>query len=411
MPAPTATPPAEPRPPAGEADDESRAIGPPRRGTAWLWRAGRTGWAVLGVVALIVLLGYLAGVLSLVVVPVVLALFPATLLYPVARWLKEHGVPPALAALAAILGALILFAAVISAMVPLVIAEVPALTRSAADGIAAFEEWLQRDPFGIEVDGLGDLLAAAQQQIGEVGDLVPQAVGAATTAFETLAGLVLLFVVLFFYLKDGPRLAAGLIKVLPDDLQERAGGVASRTWATLGSYLRWILFVALVDAVLIGVGLVILQVPLALPLAVLVFFGGLFPIVGAVVTGALAVLVALADAGLWIGLAVLAVVLVVQQLESNVLQPVVQSRAVQLHPLLVLLSVTAGAITLGILGAFLAVPAAAIVARTLRYLRGDDQEDRRQVERRRKAREQGEEQAAEVAKAVKGASGKGAKSE
>lgn len=344
----------------------------PSRGVARLWRAGRTSWAVLGVLALAVVLAYVAGRLSLVVVPAILALFPATLLWPLAAWLKRHHVPAALAALGSILTGLLLFAAVIGAMVPLVIAELPALAESAAAGISELGNWLAREPFGLEGGGVDSLLGAVQDQIGSVGDLTPQALAAATTAVETLAGVALLLVLLFFYLKDGSKLGEGIVAVLPERIRDPVRGSAARAWRTLGSYFRWLLVVALIDGVLIGVGLLVLRVPLAVPLAVLVFCGGLFPIVGAIVTGILAVLVALADGGLGMGLAVLAIVLVVQQVESNVLQPVIQSRAVQVHPLVVLLSVTAGGLLLGILGAFLAVPAVAIASRTLRYLRSGD---------------------------------------
>lgn len=391
-------PPAPDPDPLGNGADDPKA---PRAGLERLWRAGRTAWASLGVLAIIAAVLYAAGTLSLVVVPLVLALFPATLLWPAAAWMKRHGVPGALAALASILAALLLFAAVIGAMVALVMAELPALTESAAEGVAELDEWLEQEPFGLEVGGLRELLSAAQEQIGEVGDLAPHAIAAATTAFETIAGMVLLFVVLFFYLKDGPRLSEGIISVLPEASQERVRGAAQRAWITLGAYFRWLLVVALIDAVLIGIGLFALQVPLALPLSVLVFFGGLFPIVGAVVTGAFAVLVALADAGLGVGLAVFAIVLGVQQLEGNVLQPFIQSRAIKLHALLVVLAVTAGGITLGILGAFLAVPVAATIARTLRYLREGDGEPTRAEVSAQRAERAGERDAAEVADQVK----------
>jgi hypothetical protein len=136
--------------------------------------------------------------------------------------------------------------------------------------------------------------------------------------------------------------------------------VGEQAWLTLGAFFRGQLLIALVDAVAIGIGLALLRVPLALPLAVVVFFGGLFPIVGAVTAGALAVLVALAHGGLGLGLVVLALIVGVQQLEGNVLEPFILGHVVKLHPLIVVLAVTAGAITFGVLGAFLAVPVVAV---------------------------------------------------
>jgi putative heme transporter len=352
-------------------------------GAERVWRAGRTGWAMLGLVGVALVVGYLTSRLSLLVVPVILALFPATLLVPLAGWLRARGVPAGLAAIGTILAGILLIAAVIGGMVPLVIAEIPDLAESASDGVAQIEELLAREPFGVQVGGLTGILEAAREQVGEVGQIAPQALSAAVLAFETVAGLLLLFVVLFFYLKDGRRLVDGPLSLFPQPTRHRLEAVMERSWTTLGSYFRGQLMVALVDAVFIGLGLVLLGVPLAVPLAVVVFFGGLFPIVGAVVTGALAVLVALADAGLTTALIVLALVVAVQQLESNVLEPVILSRAIDLHPLVVLLSITAGALMLGILGAFLAVPTAAILARAVQYLREEAPREQAEPPRQR----------------------------
>lgn len=351
-----------PEPTSATAPDE-------RPVTARLWRAGRTGWALLGLAGALALGGYVAGRLSLLVVPVVLALFPATLLVPVADWLCRHKVPGALAALLALVGGILLIVGVIGAMVSLVVAGLPGLAESTSAGLAELEGLLQSAPFGFEIGGFSDLLAMAREQVGQAGDVTATATQAAVTAVETVTRLVLMLVILFFYLKDGRRLADGLVATAPAPARGAVGEIARRSWATLRAYFRGQLLVALIDAVFIGIGLVLLGVPLAGPLAVLIFFGGLFPIVGAVTTGALAVLVALADGGLTAGLLVLALVLAVQQLEGNVFQPMILSRAIDLHPLVVLLSIATGAVVAGILGAFLAVPAAAIIARAVHYLR------------------------------------------
>lgn len=340
-------------------------------GTARLWRVGGLAWAAVGVLAVLAVVGYVVSLLPLVVIPVMLALFPATLLVPLAGWLKRRGAPAALAAIASLLGGILLIAALVGAMIPLVAAELPELTESASEGIAEVADLLERQPFGLDVGGLDEILATAQDQLPGVGEFAGEALEAAATAVETSVGLVLMLVLVFFYLKDGRRLAEGLASVAPRRHRGRALEVMERAWGTLGAYFRGQLLVALVDAVVIGLGLLVLGVPLALPLAVLIFFGGLFPIVGAVVTGALAVLVALADGGLVVGLIVLGLVLLVQQLESNVLEPIILARAIDLHPLVVLLSITAGGVLIGILGAFLAVPVAAIIANVIDYIRGD----------------------------------------
>ena len=345
-------------------------------GTPW-WRTLLSQFQnpliyILMVAGVVALVGLIASQLTLVVVPAVLALFPATLLVPVSGRLKQAGLPPALAAFISLLAGLLVIGAIIGAMVPLVIAEVPDLVESASEGVQQIEQFLEDGPFGLEVPGVAELLEMAREQFADAaGDIAAQAVDVAVVAFETVAGLLLLFVALFFYCKDGQRLADGVISTLPQANQPRARRIAYRSWETLGKFFRGQLLVALVDATFIGIGLLLLGVPLALPLAVLILFGGLFPIVGAVATGTLAVLVALADAGLATGLIVLGLVLAVQQLESNVLEPIILGRAIELHPLVVLLSITAGAVTLGILGAFLAVPVAAIVAVVVGNLRED----------------------------------------
>lgn len=366
----------EPAPDSDPAHDEVAArTDTTQHGSPRIWRAGRTAWAFVGILVALAALGFVLSELSLIVVPLILALFPATLLVPVARWLGKRGLPDALAALVSILAGIVLIGGLIGAMVPLVIIEWPELTESASDGIAQIEEFLDDEPFGMDVGGIDGLLEMAREQLGELGDLAPQAATAAFAAFEVLAGLLLLVVALFFYLKDGTRLADAIVTTLPERSRARARKLMGGSWETLGKYFRGQLLVALVDAVFIGIGLLILGVPLAVPLAVLIFFGGLFPIVGAVATGSLAVLVALADGGLVTGLIVLGIVIGVQQLEGNVLEPIILGRAISVHPLLVILAITAGSLTVGILGAFLAVPVAAIAGRVIDELRGRQPEE------------------------------------
>lgn len=333
-----------------------------------LLRAGRWAWALLGVLGVVVVAGLVMGRLTLVVVPLVIALFPAALLEPAARFLRGLRLPPALASLLTILGSLLVVAGVVTGLVPLVADEAPALAESLREGV---DDLLRQLPF--DVGGLEQVLDRARAELAERGGGIGGgAVQAATAVFEVLAGLLFGFVALFFYLKDGARIASGVRDLLPAALQPHATEMGRRVWTTLGAYFRGQLLIALVDAVLIGLGLVVLGIPLALPLAVLILFGGLFPIVGAVATGALAVFVALAHAGVGTALITLGIVVGVQQLEGNVLEPLVLGRVVALHPLLVVTVITAGAVTLGVLGAFLAVPVAASIARVVDYLRGRD---------------------------------------
>jgi putative heme transporter len=337
---------------------------------ARLWRAGRTGWALLVVAAAIGVAAYVASFLTLLIIPVVLALFPATLLVPVAAWMKDKGVPAAVAAVLSLLLGLVAIGAVIGAMVPLVAAELPDLADSAGDGIQQVQQQVQ-DLTGVEIGGMDELLDQASEMLGETGEIAGQAMEAAFVAFETVAALLLMFVVLFFYLKDGRRLAEGLANTTPPWVRPHVHEAMQRAWDTLGTYFRGQLLVGLINAALIGTALLLLGIPLAIPLAVIVFFGGLFPVVGALAAGALAVLVAAADAGLVMALVVLVIVIIIEQLEGNVLEPLIHGHAIAIHPLVILLSITAGALLLGIFGAFIAVPVAAITARVLDYFRGD----------------------------------------
>lgn len=328
-----------------------------------LLTAGRYAWAAIGAAGVVVLLGALVYLLRLVVVPLVMALFATALLAPVANWLRARSVPPAVASLLSLVllvGALGVAGGVLA---PLVAAEAPALVEELTAGIDRLDEWLRREPLGFGLTGVDEVLDRLGEQVGADDE----AVQAAFTGVEVIFGTVLALVASFFYLKDGPRFARALARLLPAASRPHAAEMARQGWATLGAYLRGLFIVALFDAVLIGVGLALLAVPLAVPLAVLVFFGGFFPIIGATATGALAVLVAFADGGLGPAMVVLALVVGVQQLESNVLYPYVVGRSIRLHPFVVLMAITAGAVTLGVLGAFLAVPLAATVARAGEY--------------------------------------------
>jgi len=340
-------------------------------------RFGRLAWAFLGVLALAAVAGLVLRELSLVVVPLLLALFPATLLVPVVRRLERWRLPRTLAAILTFLGGLILFLGVAAGTVTLVVAQLPDVLDSAGEGIEGLEDLVGRVVPGFEIPAAGDIREMILDRLdgsddGEgSGEIARQAISMTMSAVEVVAGMVLFLVILFLYLLSGRAMAEGLAGFLAPGSRERIMTLAEEAWETLGAYFRGQLLVALVDAVLIGIGLLILGIPLALPLAAIVFFGGLFPIVGAMATGALAVLVAFSHGGLGIALMVAGIVLAVQQLEGNVLEPLILSQVIDLPPLAIIVSITLGAVVLGVLGAFLAVPAAAIGKRLLLRLRED----------------------------------------
>jgi predicted PurR-regulated permease PerM len=303
-----------------------------------------------------------------VLIPLSLALFPAAVLYPMVAWLKRHRVPDAAAAVLVLVGAIALIAAGLTAVIRPMVDQVEELSDAVQEGITEFDRLLQRLDLGQNLESVDALIETARDWAAQA-DLAGNALGAGSAVVEGLAGLALLLVALFFYLKDGSRIYHGFTDLLPPGAQHHADAVGSRLWWTVGSYFRGQALVALIDAVFIGLGLWILDVPLALPLATLVFLGGFFPIVGAFASGLVAVLVALAFGGLGKAVAVLVLILLVQQIEGNILQPIIMSRAISLHPLMVIGAVTVGGVLLGILGAFLAVPVAAAIGRCVDYAR------------------------------------------
>lgn len=332
-------------------------------------RTGLYAWAIVGVLAAAWALLLVMGRISLVVVALGLALFPAAVLYPPTKWLKERNWPDAAAAAVVLIGFIALMAGIIAFVVPQVTGQIDSLTESLTEGIDQLRQTLQDGFLFLPPIEIADLVDQAQQFISQSEALRGGALSAATTAGRFLAGLVLALFALFFYLKDGPTIARWVQRLFPARVREDAGNVLLVTWQTIGNYFRGQLLVALVDAFFIGLGLVILGVPLAVPLGILVFFGALFPVVGALLSGSVAVLVALATQGFVTALITLGIIVGVQQLEGNVLQPLILGKATALHPLAVIGALTIGGILLGVLGAFIAVPIAAALARTAGYLR------------------------------------------
>ena len=326
-------------------------------------------WLAIGVVILLVAVGYAAGQVSLVVVPVALALFPAALLAPLTTRLRATRLPDSAVALLLVLLLLAVLGGAGVFIGRALAEQAPQIADYVSRGLSRIEDRVDVAGLPGGAGGLEDLARKTGSAVAG-GGLLSRGLGAAEEAGAVAAGLLILLVVLFFYLKDGRRLWVAVLDLVPGRHQARVDQIGLQSYATIGDYLRGRLLVAAIDAVTIGVGLWILQVPLALPLSLLVLLSALLPFVGALLAGSLAAVVALADRGLGISIAVVVLVVLVQEVEAHILTPVVQGRVVSLHPLLVLLSVTAGTVLLGILGAFLAVPVAAVLARLVDNLRG-----------------------------------------
>lgn len=316
-----------------------------------------------------VVLGWILEKLWVVVLPVLLAIVVATVLWPPTRALTKRGVPPAGAASITLLVAFALFGGVIALIVPSVVDQAPELANKATEGIQQVQDWLKGPPINLQDEQIDTAIHAVTSKVQESGTAIASGVfSGVTTAGSMIVTLGLVLVLAFFFVKDGPRFIPWLHSVGGGRAGRHLEEVLTRMWDTLGGFIRTQALVSLIDAVFIGAGLLILGVPLAPVLAIITFIGGFVPIVGAFVAGALAVLVALVANGLTTALIVLAIILAVQQIEGNVLQPVLQSKSMKLHAVVVLLAVAAGSSLFGIVGAFLAVPVAAVAAVVVRYL-------------------------------------------
>ena len=313
--------------------------------------------------------GWLIAALWVVVLPVLLAIIVATVLWPPTRSIMRVGLPPAASAATALVVFSLIVVGVVTLIVPSVVDSTPELVDKASDGVSQVQNWLKGPPVNLQDEQIDTAVSTILERLQDSGAAIASGVfSGVSTAGSILITLTLMLVLTFFLLKDGPKFAPWLHGMTGSRVGRHFAEVLGRMWVTLGGFIRTQAVVSFIDAFFIGLGLVLLGVPLALALATITFIGGFIPIVGAFVAGALAVLVALVANGLTTALIVLAIVVVVQQLEGDVLQPVMQSRSMNLHPAIVLLAVTGGASVFGIVGAFLAVPAAAVAAVLIRYL-------------------------------------------
>lgn len=336
----------------------------PRGSAARIWSDGFGSLATRAlqlIIVLVIVAGVIWGLrtLSTVFIPIVLALILASTFWPVTKWLRARRVPSALAAAIELISILLLLTGVGWLVTWAVRDEWGELSASAHDGFIQLVEWTHTLPFSIDQE---QLLAWRDQLLewvssANIGAGALAGVGA-VASFVT--GLVLMFVLLFFFLKDGPVIWRFLLRPFSGASLERAERIGEKAVETLGSYVRGTATVAAVDAVGIGLGLWILDVPLALPLSVMVFLLSFIPLVGATVAGILGALVALVANGPLSAVLVVGVVVLVNQLEGNFLQPVLMGRALKLHALVILLALTVGTVLSGILGAVLAVPIAAV---------------------------------------------------
>jgi putative heme transporter len=333
--------------------------------TAWSWRLLVVGLAVLAV-------GFVAARLRIVLLPVGLALLLATVLVPVRRLFTDRGAPLWLA----MLGTVLVFFGTITfigwVIVPPLVDEfsgLDATLETAADDVSA---WLVDGPLGLDRDVVDDARRRIEDSASDARLSEGALVDGATLVGELLAGLLLTLAVTFFLVKDGPEIQRALLSKFSERRRVQVRAAGNGAWGALGGYLRGAATLGLLEGVVIGVTMFLVGAELAVPVAALTFLAAFFPFVGAIAAGVIAVSVTLVTSGTAPAAIVAIVAIVVQQLDGDLLAPVIYGRALHLHPLTVIIALTTGAAVAGILGAFIAVPVVAVLLRSSAAVRDID---------------------------------------
>ncbi len=344
---------------AGSADDEApapalaTALGvPPMVVVLAAWSL-----ALLLVGAFLSQVLVLLGFFREVTVPLAIALLTTALAAPVVDTLERAGMRRRLAALVVVLGGLVVIGSLLTLVSRQVAGQFEQLSRDVADGVGQVQDWLQTGPIGLSDAQLNDLIDRGRESLQTAdSEVVRQAAAVGTTVGHVFAGLFIVLFATYFFTADGGRIWGWALRLMPRSYRADVDSSARVAWVSLTAFVRATMLVALTDAVGIALGALLLGVPLALPIGVLVFLGAFVPIIGAAVSGIVAVLVALVAQGPVVALLMLAVVLVVQQVESHVLQPFLMGRFVAVHPLGIILAIAAGLVAGGVVGALIAVP-------------------------------------------------------
>lgn len=333
-----------------------------RIAAAWSWRLiviGVVAWALLKIV----------GTIRIVIIPLAVALLLSALLAPAVGWLLRARLPRSLATAVVLVGGLAAVIGTLTLVVNEFIQGVPELSEKSSEGVRQIQNWLKTGPLHLSDGQLDRYIEEGQQWINNNTEkFTSGALATAATLAEVLTGTLLVLFATFFFLRDGNRIWRFLVRLLPVAARWKVDDAGRAAWSTLVAYVRATVLVAFIDAVGIGIFLVIFDIPFAFPLAALVFLGAFIPIVGATLSGGVAVLVALVDSGPVTALIILGAVIGVQQLEGHVLQPLIMGRAVAIHPLAVIIGIAAGVVLAGITGALVSVPLIAVLNTAVRRL-------------------------------------------
>jgi predicted PurR-regulated permease PerM len=351
---------AQTTPPAQQAERAPREVTGSipfgvRLAAGWSWRMLLIG----GVLAVVV---FLVIQLRLIVIPLLVAVLIGALLVPFSGFLQQHRWPKWLSVATAMLSALVVVGGLLTLGIWQIVRGSDELAAQSLKAWNEFRDQLLNGPFHITEQQLNDFVDQIIQSVQQdTGVLLSGALSVTTSFGHFLAGMLLALFATLFILIDGRGIWNWIVGIFPRRGRAAIDAAGQAGWATLGNFVRVQILVATIDAIGIGLGAFFLGLPLAVPIAILVFLGSFIPIVGAVLTGALAVFVALVYSGLWPAVIMLGIVLLVQQVEGHVLQPLIMGTAVKVHPLGVVIAVATGSLLAGIPGALFAVPVAAVV--------------------------------------------------
>jgi putative heme transporter len=340
-------------------------------------RVGTYAWKVIGIGIVGWVLIKLMSTLWVLVLTGAIAMLLGRALDPVAASLRRRGARPALVAITTLLGFLLVMAGIVSLLVPAIVSEFSDLGPTLENAVDDVEDWLVDDsPFDVSRQDIEDFREEASERARTTLESQSGTVVSGTViAFEVVTGVVLALITTFFLLKDGDRFCRWMLGFVPEERRPLTRRLAARAWRTLGGYLRGSATLGVIEGVIIGTTVWLVGGALAVPVAVITFFAAFLPFAGAVLAGAVAVLVTLVTAGFSAALIVLIVAVVVQQFDNDLLAPIVFGRSLQLHPLIVLGAIVAGSTLFGVFGAVLAVPVSAMAINVLAEARAAAAED------------------------------------
>ena len=337
-----------------------------RKAAAWAWR-------LLVMLAAVVALLWVLKKFEVIVVPVLLAMMVSALLVPAVDWIDKRGLPRGAAVTLVLLGGFTILGGILAFVIVQFVYGLPDLTDQVTRSIESTRRWLIEGPLHLRAEQISNAGNAAIQALrNNQSKLTSGALSTAATVTEMVTAAVLALFTLIFFLYDGRNIWQYVTRIFPVGVRDRVREAGYAGYGSLIGYVRATFLVALTDAAGVGTGLAIMGIPLALPLASLVFLGAFIPLVGAVIAGFLAVVVALLAKGIVYALITLGLLIAVNQLETHLLQPLVMGRAVSIHPLAVVLAIATGGVLAGIVGALLAVPTVAFLNNAIQVLLAPD---------------------------------------